>query len=171
MLENEVEQKFISAYDTYQNAIFRHCFFRVFERELARDLTQETFIKTWDYIQQGKEVKNMQAFLYKTATNLIIDYVRKKKEQSLDAMTDAGFQPSNTRDELGVLDAKMEVEELMNILDTLDDMYREPFLLRFVEGLKPKEIALVLNEDVNVISVRITRAKRQVIQKIKKNIQ
>jgi len=50
----------------------------------------------------------------------------------------------------------------MDILDTLDDIYQEAFLLRYVEGLKPKEIAILTEESVNVISVRISRAKRQV---------
>ena len=36
------------------------------------------------------------------------------------------------------------METLMQVLDTLEEIYREPFLLRFIQGLKPKEIADVL---------------------------
>lgn len=162
-----IEKEFLQAYETYHNAIFRHCFFRIFDRELAKDLTQETFIKFWDYLRKDNEVKSVQAFLYKIATNIIIDYKRKKREQSLEAMEEGGFQPSDHRDEIEIAHARLTVETLMQVLDTLEEIYREPFLLRFIEGLKPKEIAEVLGEDVNVISVRITRAKRQIQEKMK----
>lgn len=168
--KNPQEKEFLHAYETYNNAIFRHCYFRVFDRELAKDLTQETFIKFWNYMVNGNEVQNCQAFLYKIATNIIIDYKRKKREHSLEAMEEAGYQPSDYKDEIEITNARLTVETLMEVLDTLDDIYREPFLLRFIEGLKPKEIAEVLGEDVNVISVRITRAKRQIKQKMKKHL-
>lgn len=161
------ENKFLQAYESYHDAIFRHCFFRIFDRELAKDLTQETFIKFWDYLRKDNEVKSVQAFLYKIATNIIIDYKRKKRDQSLEAMQEGGFQPSDHSDGAETTYARMTVESLMQVLDTLEEIYREPFLLRFIEGLKPKEIAELLKEDVNVISVRITRAKRQVQEKMK----
>ena len=54
----EKEKEFLDAYQQYADAIYRHCFFRVYNRDLAQDLTQETFIKTWKYISEGKEIKN-----------------------------------------------------------------------------------------------------------------
>ena len=39
--------EFMKVYDAHVDAIFRHCYFRVFDRERARDLVQETFLKTW----------------------------------------------------------------------------------------------------------------------------
>src|SRR5579863_136343 len=76
--QNQKEKEFLEAYQHYADAIYRHCYFRVYNKELAEDLTQETFIKTWKYITEGKEIKNLKAFLYKVAVNLIIDNSRKK---------------------------------------------------------------------------------------------
>ena len=81
-----IEQKFLKAYDEYSDAIFRHCYFRVSDREKAKDLTQDTFTKTWEYVLKNGEVTDLRAFLYKVANNLIIDTYRKKKEDSLDDM-------------------------------------------------------------------------------------
>jgi len=67
------EKQFIDAYDKYSEAIFRHCYYRVFDRERAKDFVQETFCKTWKYIVDGNDIENIRAFLYKTANNLIID--------------------------------------------------------------------------------------------------
>src|SRR3990167_9783866 len=78
------EKEFLDAYQQYVDAIYRHCYFRVYNKDLAEDLTQETFIKTWKYIAEGKEIKNIKAFLYRVAVNLIIDNSRKKIALVLD---------------------------------------------------------------------------------------
>ena len=67
------------------------------------------------------------------------------------------------------VDGNMSMAHLREVLDTLEDIYHEAFVLRYIEGLKPKEIAEITGETVNVISVRINRAKRQVQQKLKKD--
>src|SRR3989344_3440161 len=86
-LSNEQkEEAFTQGYQTHADAIYRHCYFRVHNKELAQDLTQETFIKTWKYIIEGKEIKNLKAFLYKVAINLIIDDSRKKKAVVFDSV-------------------------------------------------------------------------------------
>ncbi|MBX4200907.1 RNA polymerase sigma factor, partial [Candidatus Parcubacteria bacterium] len=78
------QQEFLDAYKQHADAIYRHCYFRVYNKDLAEDLTQETFIKTWKYIVEGKKVDNIKAFLYRVAVNLIIDHSRKKKALALD---------------------------------------------------------------------------------------
>ena len=80
MFKDKREKEFLSAYEKYANDIYRHCYFRVYNKELAEDLTQETFIKTWKYIVAGQEIKNTKSFLYKVAVNLIIDHSRKRKD-------------------------------------------------------------------------------------------
>lgn len=52
--------------------------YRVSDRELAKDLTQETFVKVWEYMVSGKVIEKLKPFLYRVATNLIIDNARKK---------------------------------------------------------------------------------------------
>jgi DNA-directed RNA polymerase specialized sigma24 family protein len=59
---SSLEQDFIKHYNQHSDAIFRHCFYRVYDRETALDLVQETFAKTWAYLATGHEVKNIRAF-------------------------------------------------------------------------------------------------------------
>lgn len=157
--KSSLEQEFIKAYDAYADAIFRHCYFRVYNRELAQELMQETFTRTWDYMVKGNSIDYMRTFLYKIANNLIIDHVRKKKELSLEKLQESGFEPSHTtKDNLHI---HLDAERIVEVIEQLDEMYREPVLMRYVDGLKPKEIAELLNEAVNVISVRINRGVKQ----------
>jgi RNA polymerase sigma factor (sigma-70 family) len=80
------EEEFVKLYDELADKLFRHCYFRVFNRERAKDLMQETFMRVWKYCNEGHEVKNLKSFLYKVANNLIIDESRKKKELYLEEL-------------------------------------------------------------------------------------
>lgn len=79
----EGEKLLIEAYDAYADAIFRHCYFRVFSRERAKELMQETFLRAWDQMVKGEEIRHMRGFLYRVANNLIIDESRKKRSNRL----------------------------------------------------------------------------------------
>ena len=67
------EEEFLQAYKDYSGALFRYCFFKIHNRDLAKDLLQETFTRTWGYIARGGTVNNMKSFLYKTLNNLVIE--------------------------------------------------------------------------------------------------
>lgn len=161
-MSRKIEEQFMKAYDAHQDAIYRHCYFRVFNQETAKDLTQETFMKVWNYLRAGNDIRNIRAFLYKTATNLVIDHHRKKSESSLDEMTESGFKPSTDGDKL--MEAQADVQLLLETMQQVDDQYRDVLLLRYVDGFAPKEIAEILGESANVISVRIHRGVKKVKQ-------
>jgi len=163
MKQSAIEQEFLKAYDQFSDAIFRHCVFRISDREKAKDIAQGSFVRLWDYMSQGKEIDNMRAFLYRIANNLIIDEYRKKKDESLDRMRDEegfdiGFESRHD------IETKDDYERAQVLLDALPDKYREAIVMRHIDGLSVKEIARLTHETENVISVRIHRA----IEKLKK---
>lgn len=153
---NPLERKFLKAYDELSDAIFRHCYFRVFNRERAKELMQETFMRAWENIG---EVQNLKAFLYKVANNLIIDESRKKKAVSLEDMQEEGFDiPDDKKDRpMNILAGK----ELIKILERLDPKYRQVIMMRYLDDLSPKEIAEATGESENNVSVRIYRGMEQ----------
>lgn len=162
MNSNAIEQEFNKTYEQFADAIFRHCVFRVSDREKAKDLTQLAFVRLWDYMSQGKEIDNVRAFLYRIANNLVIDEYRKRKEVSLDQMRDEegfdiGFEPMHD------IESRDEYEHAQALLEQLPDKYREALVMRHVDGLSVKDMANILHESENVISVRIHRA----IEKLK----
>lgn len=159
-MKGTVEQAFIAAYEQHSDELFRFCFYRVYNRELARDLLQETFTRVWRYLADGGDIQNFRAFLYQTARNLIIDNSRRHKEQSLDQLQEEqGFQPAVN--DQARLEANIELSRLSEIIKQLDPPYQEAVMLRYASGLKPKEIAEITGESVNVISVRIHRGAKQ----------
>ena len=70
----ELEQKFNELYENNADSVFRLCLFKTSNREVALDLSQDIFTKTWGYLAVGNEVENLRAFLFTVARNRIKDY-------------------------------------------------------------------------------------------------
>ncbi len=168
MRQNISNKMFIKAYDNYADAIFRHCYFRISNRERAKELMQETFTRAWlHFSRDSREIENIKAFLYKIANNLIIDEYRKKKESSLEDLEESGFQlVSNERFDT---ETKLEAEKIMKLIDQLNENYREVIMMRYIDEFSVKEIAEILKESEDNISVRIHRALKKVKEIIKNN--
>lgn len=158
-------EEFIALYDEMADQLFRHCFFKVSNRELALDLVQETFSRTWEYLASGKEVNNIKGFLFKVANNLIIDEYRKKKVVSLETLQEqSGFDAPTQDHRKTILD--VEVDTILSYVNKLDEKYREVILMRYVNDFSPKEIAEILGQSENAVSVRINRGLKKVQEMI-----
>ncbi|PIT91496.1 hypothetical protein COU17_00070 [Candidatus Kaiserbacteria bacterium CG10_big_fil_rev_8_21_14_0_10_49_17] len=169
------EEVFTSAFDEYSDALFRHCFFRISNKERAQELVQDAFMKAWDYVSGGGEVKQYRPFLYKVLNNLIVDEYRKKKSSSLDALLEQDGVSEGSFDDLhsgslaeveAQVDARRDAEEFTEALKELPEKYRTVVTLRYIDGLQPKEIADLLEETQNVVSVRIHRGVEQLKKKM-----
>jgi len=160
-----VQEEFLRAYDQYADALFNHSYYRVSSREVAKDLTQEAFTKTWEYLTKGKTVDNLKSFLFKVLNNLITDYYRKKKSDSLDSMQEEGFDVASTDNEKIVFAA--ESENALKALKELDARYQEVVIMRYLNELSPREIADIVGESENAVSVRINRSLKKLKEILK----
>jgi len=165
------EQRFLDAYAEYNDALFRHACMRISDREKAIDLVHDTYTKVWSYVRKGYEIEQFRPFLYKVLNNLIIDTYRKKKEASLDALLEIDGVDEGSFDELSessaeALAATIDGRKAFALIEELPDVYKEVLILRFVDGLGPKEMAALTEEKENVISVRIHRGLKLLRQKI-----
>ncbi len=155
------KNEFIKAYDMYADAIFRYCFFRVYSRAQAEEITQDAFMKTWEYIVGGKDIKNIRAFLYRVASNSMIDAIRKHKESSLDEIMEESnaFEPSSEYKE--DMEHAIMFKEIKEQLNRLKKEERDIIIMRHVEGFSPQEIAETFNISANNVSVKLNRATKK----------
>ena len=154
-----IQDVFDQAYADYADAIFRHCAFRLMHRERGKELMQETFLRVWIELGKGIEILNMRAFLYRIANNLIIDDVRKKKEASLDALQEAGWDPGEDKTE--EMQKRVQFHDILQMLQRMESAERELIVMRYIDGLQPSDIAEVLHESPNTVSVRLHRAVKE----------
>ncbi len=151
------EKAFIRAYDELADDIFRFCAFRLYDRERALEVMQDTFTRTWVYIGAGNEIENLKAFLYKTARNLCTNEMVRSSSFSLDEMQEvAGYDPEDQVSETP--EDVAEASVLMKHVAELDPRAQEVLTLRYMNGLAVKEIGEILGEAPNTVSVRIHRA-------------
>ena len=160
--------EFLKAYDGFADAIFRHCYFRIFDREKAKDIMQDTFMRLWNYMYSGQEIQNIKALLYKMAHNLIIDDLRKKKAVSLELLTEKGFDPGE--DDMPKLVNQLDSKYIIGVVSRLEPKYRDVITMRYIDDLSIGEIAEVTNESENNVSVRVHRGLKQ-LQEILNNAQ
>ncbi|MEX0917445.1 MAG: RNA polymerase sigma factor [Candidatus Paceibacterota bacterium] len=156
------EEEFLQAFEAYAEPLFRHCVFRISDRERARDLVQDTFTKTWDYLVSGRKVHSFKPFLYRTINNLIVDEYRKRKNISLESLFEEGNVKAEVFEELQDhsfedLGTKLDAREIPALLEELPEAYRQVLVMRFVDELSPKEVAEALEISQNAVSVRIHR--------------
>ncbi len=159
------EEAFLEAFREHSDGLFRHAYFRLSSRERALDLTQDTFIKAWDYVRGGGEVGKFKSFLYRVMHNLIIDEYRRSKMESLDGMSDerralidAELAEGSVWEAEEALDEHALVAKVKDAVAELPNDYRSAVTLRYIDGFTPKEISRMTGETENVISVRIHRA-------------
>ncbi len=146
---------FEKLYDTYADAIWRHLYAKVGDRERAKELMQEVFMKTWQYVMLDKTIEHEKAFLYRIARNLFINEIRTNKETaSLTTLEESGYE---IRDEGQNSASLAHHKELMDRLDMIKQSYRDVLIMRYIDDLPVKEIAEILNENETNISMRIKR--------------
>lgn len=166
MTADQKKEQFITAYTELTDKIFKYFLFRVYNRDDAKELAQETFIKVWKYIADGKEIQNINAFVYKVAYHLVVDNSKKRKEQSLDQLLESGF---NIEEEKSMNTAdKRDCLAVLQEIDKLGEAYKEILLLRYVDDLPVNEIASTLGLSENLVSVRIHRGLNQLRTNIEK---
>lgn len=153
----KMEQDFLAAYDAYADDIFRYLFYRLPDRDTARDFTQETFTRTWKSLAEGKRMENIRAFLYRVAKNLTVDFYRKKKDESLEEALGPAGDISNEISEADFL----EHETVRLFLNSLEEKHRDAVTMRFIGELSIREIAEATNVSETLVSVRIHRGLRK----------
>jgi RNA polymerase sigma-70 factor, ECF subfamily len=161
---NSVQKRFAEVYSKEADAVFRFCLLRTSDREMALDFTQDTFMRFWNALQTGKKINNCRTFLFTIARNIVIDWYRKKKSVSLDSILEgAGAVDKSSFTAVAREDVEIEAEAefLIRKIGELEEPYQHAVYLRCVEELKPREIAEILGESANVVSVRISRGLGQ----------
>lgn len=162
-MNNELQLK--ECFEKYADMLYRLCLFRLHGDEMwATDLVQESFYRAGLELEKWKKIDNLKSFIFRIATNLIIDQSRKIKIESLDQMEEENeYIPNSTfPSPERQAHAQMEMERMYGILDELPAPDRDIFLLRFVEDITPKEIAEMLGLDTNALTVRLHRLKKKV---------
>ena len=142
------------------------------KREDISDLTQEVLLKMAKSLSNLKDVKSFKRWLNKIITNVYYDYLKKKKNSSIEY--DENIL-NELKDKIGCEPGERclfsEIEKLIRAaLMTLPKELRLALVLREYEGLSYEDIAEVTNTALGTVKSRISRARLKLQQELKEFI-
>ncbi len=155
----------------YQRPVFSLVYRMVRDREQAEDLAQETFVKVFNNIERYDPKYKFSSWIFKIATNLTIDVIRKKEPVtvSLDGSRNATSDDEIEATRITVASDDENPEELLEArelgaeievaIGRLRPEYRTAILLRHVEGNAYEEIAEIMGVPLGTVKTYIHRAR------------
>lgn len=151
----------------YQQPLLNYIGRMIGERELALDFTQEIFIKTYSSLHSFKPQYKFRTWLFKIASNFIIDYWRKKKINAFSFNQHQGWdynKPSlQIPDNEPSLVRKFEIaqlrEKIERALEKIPAFLRELFVWRHINQFSYDEMAEIKGLPVGTIKNRVFQAK------------
>jgi RNA polymerase sigma-70 factor (ECF subfamily) len=160
----------------YNRKIFNFILKMVRDEEIAIELTQDFFIKIFMVLNKYNFEYRFSTWIYRICYNLVIDYLRKNKTyvDSLDNENLSQKQSIKSENYIGEDGfenlAKAELKEyLWDLVHGIPHKYRELILLRYLQGLKYDEIAVITDLPVGTVKNRIFKAKEILRMEIEKD--
>jgi RNA polymerase sigma-70 factor (ECF subfamily) len=147
---------FVQLYRSHYNGVFRYCVHRLFERQMAEDVTSEVFLKVVENIQGFKgDEKQFRCWLYRIATNAVNNHLRKAARRK------RILKVAREQTDSQVADCEEPADKLTLLREavfSLRPRYQTIITLRFFENMKLTEIAEVLASSPGTVRSQLTRA-------------
>lgn len=157
-LENPVVSEFTRYYEDHKNLIFNYLLYRVgFNRGLAEDLTSEVFLKAWKAFASYDRSRSFKTWIFTVAHNHLVNFYVSRKKDTLsldDAIQVVKEDGSNAED----LSKKLEVKNVLEIVDELPEGQREVVVMKYVNDLRNEEIAQALGKEEGAVRTALSRA-------------
>lgn len=157
-------------YDRHYDAVYRYCYYRVGDQNLAQDLTGEVFARMVEKLDTFKvRGRPLLAWLYTIARNLVADAHRQNGEANHVTLGEA-FEVSAgdaASPYLGV-ERRLQAECLGAALRHLTEEQRQVILLKFLEDYRNGQIARILGKSegaVKALQHRALKALRRAIER------
>ncbi len=148
--------------DEYQERIYWHIRRLVVYEDDAEDMLQEVFIKIYQKFDSFKGESSLFSWIYRLATNTVLSFLRKKKEETLN-LDKAILQKADSYFEYG----DREAAALQEAIQALPLKQQTVFNLRYYDELSFKQIAEIVATSENSAKANYCFAKQKVIDRLK----
>lgn len=149
-------KKYQQVWEIWQESkdkLYAYVLSRFKQKELAEDVTQDVLLKLHKSCCSGKEINNLNSWLYQIAHNTSLDILKKETKSR---ETTQPLENKNTSASLEELSTYLEP-----LIDFLPEKYAVPLKMSDLEGIPQKEIANKLSLGLSATKSRIQRARAQ----------
>ncbi len=159
LLQQRQQQAFEYLYDNYSGALFQLIVSIIPDREIAKDVLQDVFIKIWNQISSYDASKGrLFTWMLNISRNASIDKLRNKSYKNAqknraftEDVYDAGGKEIINIDHIG----------LRRMVHTLKVEWKEPLELSYFQGFTQEEISKMLNLPIGTIKTRLRAALKE----------
>lgn len=178
-VDNKDQMAFAKLMDRYRDSIFFMVLKMVHNRDDAEDITIESFGKAFNRLEKYDPKYAFSTWLFKIATNNCIDFIRKKRLETMSIDEPIGGGDDGDELRIDVKSEQLNPEEkfikkqravsVRGNIDKLDDKYRTLIELRYYKELSYEEIAQELDIPLGTVKAQLYRAKELLFKLMNKN--
>ena len=141
------------------------------DADLLDDVMQQIWLRVWQRAGELEDVRRWRHWLYRMARNAAIDAGRKKTRrrklwQRLGQEMLGRKEYDRSPGPLRLATVSEDHGRLLGVVDAMPEIYREPFVLRHLEGMTYKQIAEALDLPMDTVGTRLVRARRLLQQSL-----
>tara|TARA_B100000575_G_scaffold286712_1_gene283842 strand:+ start:280 stop:825 length:546 start_codon:yes stop_codon:yes gene_type:complete len=167
-VKNSKKSSFQKLFYRFHDQLFRFVVYRVQNADIAKDITQETFLRIWEKRESLQPKKSFFSLLARISTNLCYDHFRytEVRLRNKDRIPEYGKSHFDNPEEVVQAQAIEEIiRKLVN--EKLSQKCRVIFILSRIEGLSNQEISIKLGLSIRTVENQIYRA----LKVLKKHMQ
>ena len=149
--------------DTHYQPLYRFGFSLAKDPDRAADLVQQTFCIWAQKGHQLKDRSKAKTWLFTTLYREYLGQARRSQRHSESEIGAVEHELPRTEDKM---DRKMDAHRAIDLLGKLDETFRAPLTLFYLQQHSYKEIAAILDVPIGTVMSRISRGKEQLRQKM-----
>ncbi len=152
-----------AVFEKYADGIYAYCVKILADRQRAKDVVQETFLKIRQFSGQIQQGESFKSWIFRIARNEALMEIRKHRRDG-QMPIDSVWEGETPHDQY----VNLERSEIVNgLLDSLKHEYREVLILRAYEDLSYSEIAAITGDSESSVKSRIFKARKSMSEKLK----
>ena len=148
--------------DRHKGAVYGLCFSMLRSREDAEEASQDTFLKLFRSRHLFDDTRPLQPWLLRIAGNTSRDLLRRRMTNQVGVRgADSELMMKLVEDPRSVRSQERAAtrQAVRHAIDQMNDRFREPLVLRYLNGLTNVEIAQTLGISLSNVKIRLARAK------------
>lgn len=152
-------------YDRYSSVIYNKCLGFTKDKDDAKDLTQEVFIKLYVKLNEYKNQSKFRAWLYVFTYNICVNYVNRDKRHNEKKLRTSVEELDSLQIEVSDYNLfQLKVDSLDKMLSQIDPQDKMILLLKYQDDLSIKDLSDLYKIGESAVKMRLKRAKARLVK-------
>jgi RNA polymerase sigma-70 factor, ECF subfamily len=150
-------------YDLYFDKLYKFFYYKVLSKEIAEDLTSETFLTFASVMKDNKQINNPKYYLFGIAKNIFLKFLKRKYKQEIPlSLIGDNFEEYATKCIYDIESRDSFEDKLLKYLNQIPEKQKIVLQMRLIDKMSLKEIAVKLGKNMNYVKTTQKRALKSI---------